>query len=206
MIKHVWFDFSETLASLIKEKNDQLRYATYSEVTHKPITPALIAEYENLYQKNSHSNAAIFRSLGLSANYWSDRVNLIAPHELYKLMDDRIPKILQEIKVLIPISIFSNIKVDRILPALGIDPSWFIHILSASMIKEPKPALEGFYKMIELSGLPPQEILYIGDHVEKDIRPAKQVGIQTGLLWSQSSEADYCFKTFPDIFSFLQKQ
>ncbi|MDO8617967.1 MAG: HAD family hydrolase [Candidatus Uhrbacteria bacterium] len=206
MIKHVWFDFSETIASLIKETHNQLRYAAYSEVTHKPITQELIAEYENLYQKYSHSNAAIFRALGLSPNYWSDRINLIAPHELYRLMDDRIPNILQEIKVLIPISIFSNIKLDRILPVLDIDPSWFTHILSASMIKEPKPALEGFYKMVELTGRPPQEILYIGDHVEKDIRPAKQAGIQTGLLWSQSSEADYCFETFPDILSFLQKQ
>jgi FMN phosphatase YigB (HAD superfamily) len=69
------------------------------------------------------------------------------------------------------------------------------------MIKEPKPALEGFYKMIGLTREPAENILYIGDSLEKDIRPAKQVGLKTGLIWSQSNEADYSFKKFDDVLS-----
>ena len=92
------------------------------------------------------------------------------------------------------------------MPALGIKLSWFVHILSASMLKEPKPALEGFYKMIELTGLPADEILYIGDHVEKDVRPAKRVGMRAGIVWKTSDEADFSFKTFDEILVFLQQQ
>lgn len=75
----------------------------------------------------------------------------------------------------------------------------FTHVISAGMIKEPKPALDGYYKMIEFSVLPPNEILYIGDDVGKDVLPAKQVGILTGLMWSKSDEADYCFGGFEEI-------
>lgn len=46
---------------------------------------------------------------------------------------------------------------------------------------------------------PAGEILYVGDHVGKDIRPAKAVGLQTGLMWSQSNEADYSFDRFEDV-------
>jgi FMN phosphatase YigB (HAD superfamily) len=199
MIKHIWFDFSETIALLHAEAHNNLRYNSYASVVKKPVTQELIDEYEALYEKNNHSNAAIFRSLGLPGNYWSDKINSVDPSELYKLADESIPEILKKLKEIVPISIFSNIKLGKVLADLGIDTEWFQHILSAGMVKEPKPALDGFYKMIELSQLPPNEILYIGDHVGKDIIPAKKVGIQAGLMWSKSDEADYCFEKFEDV-------
>ena len=124
----------------------------------------------------------MFRLLGLPTKYWSDRVNSVDPGELYQLADNRIPEMLKTIRAVVPISLFSNIHLGNVLPALGIDPGLFTHIMNAGMVKEPKPALEDFYKMIELSRLPPNEILYIGDHVAKDVYPAKQVGIQAGLV------------------------
>jgi FMN phosphatase YigB (HAD superfamily) len=53
--------------------------------------------------------------------------------------------------------------------------------------------------MIELSKIPAQEILYIGDDVGKDVKPAKQVGVKAGLMWKKSDEADYSFENFEDI-------
>ena len=91
------------------------------------------------------------------------------------------------------------------LPSLGIDVSFFTHIISSGMFKKPKPALDGFYKLVELSKLPAKEILYIGDSVGKDILPAKQVGIKTGLMWKQSDEADYSFGSFKDILEIIPK-
>ncbi len=205
-IKHIWFDFSETIVFLRKERHNRLRYESYAEVVGKPVNDDLINEYEDLYRKNNKSNAAIFRSLGQSSNYWSDRINFLDPKELYRLADDSIPSILCEIREIVPISIFSNIELDRILIAFQIKQDWFTHIISAGMVKEPKPALEGFRKMVELSDLPPQNILYIGDDVGKDVRPAKQIGIQTGLVWSKSDEADYSFEDFKQIYKFTRNQ
>ena len=198
-IKHIWFDFSETIAFLKKERHDRLRYETYSEVAGKPISDELIAEYENLYKKHNHSNAAIFRSLGQTSNFWSERVNSVESIELYELADKNIPNVLEKIRKFVPISIFSNIQLGKILSSLNINPEWFTHIISAGMVKEPKPALDGFYKMIELSEIPAQEILYIGDDIGKDVKPAKQVGVKAGLMWKKSDEADYSFEKFEDI-------
>jgi len=206
IIKHVWFDFSETIAFLKKERHDRLRYESYSQVVKRPIDKELINEYENLYVKYNHSNAAIFRSLGLSSNYWSERVNSIDPSELYQLADSAIPEVLGKIRKLVPISLFSNIQLGKILTALNLNPTWFTHVISAGMVKEPKPALDGFYKMIELSGLPAKEILYIGDDVEKDVRPAKQVGIRAGLVWKKLDEADYSFEKFEDILDIFSEK
>jgi FMN phosphatase YigB (HAD superfamily) len=199
MIKHIWFDFSETIALLNKEVHNQLRYQSYAAVIGKPVSETLITEFEELYKKYNHSNAAIFRSLGLPSGYWSDKINSIDPAQFYRLADKTIPDALKKIKSIAPISLFSNIQLGQVLPVLGIDPSWFSNILSSGMLKEPKPALEGFYKMIELSHLPPSEIMYVGDHVGKDVLPAKQVGIITGLMWNKSPEADYCFENFNAI-------
>ena len=201
MIKHVWFDFSDTIGFINKEEHDKLRYDSYAAITGKPVSQELIKEYEELYQKHERSNSAVFRSLDQSSNYWSERVNSIDPAKFYKLADESIPAVLDKLRKVVPISIFSNIQLGNVLPGLGIHLEWFTHILSSGMVKEPKPALDGFYKMIELSKLPSDEILYIGDDVGKDILPAKKVGIKSGLLWKKSEEADYCFEKFGDILS-----
>ena len=196
MIKHIWFDFSETIATIHKARHDKLRHDSYSSVTGKPLTPELIEEFEKLSAKYPRSNSAMFRSLGMLANYWSDQVNSVNPKELYYLVDDNIPEVLNKLSKIVPISIFSNLNLKKVLPVLNIDSKLFSHILSSEMLKEPKPALEGFYKMIELSNLKPEEILYIGDHLVKDILPAKKVGLKTGLIFSFSDQADYNFKNF----------
>ena len=65
MIKHIWFDFSDTLVSVNKDSHSRLRYETYARVVKKPVTPELINEYEKLYAENKHSNSAVFKSLGM---------------------------------------------------------------------------------------------------------------------------------------------
>lgn len=200
-IKHIWFDFSDTLTFINEERHRRLRYESYAEAKGVPMSEKVVAEYEQLRTKY-HSHSAVFCSLGLPGSYWLERIASVAPEELYRLADLNIPKGLSEIGKLIPISLFTNVKPGPILQALGIDRSIFRHIVEGGMVKAPKPALEGFYKMIDLTGLPAKEILYIGDDVEKDIRPAKTVGIQAGIVWNKSNEADYQFEKFEDILAF----
>src|SRR3989344_7805247 len=204
MIKHIWFDFSDTLVSVNKDSHSRLRYETYAKVVKKPVTPELVNEYEKLYEENKHSNSAVFKSLGMLPGFWSGLVNAINPKTFYNLTDPNIPEVLEQMGKVLPISIFSNINLGNIMPVLNINPRWFTHILSASMVGNPKPALDGFYKIIELSAVSPSEILYIGDNVGKDVIPAKTVGIKTGVVFAESKEADYFFKDFKDILEFVK--
>lgn len=175
---------------------EDLAHGSYAKVTGREVTPELIEEYQALL-KTHKSNSAIFVSLGFPSSYLSDLVN--SREGLYRLTDADIPEVLKKLKDIVPISIFSNTRLNALLPTIGIDPAWFTNLLGPDVVKHPKPAPDGFLKMIELSGVSPQEILYIGDDVEKDLLPAKQAGISTGLLWKASDVPEYCFKNFQEI-------
>lgn len=204
MIKHIWFDFSDTLASVNDEAHNKLRYESYAKIVGKPITPELIDEYEKLYKEHKYSNSSIFKSLGKMSDFWSEIIGAVNPRTLYYLTDPNIPEVLEQMNKIIPISIFSNINLDKTLSPLGIKPEWFRHILNASKMGSIKPALPGFYKVIELSGVLPKEILYTGDEIEKDIIPAKTVGIKTETVFKKFPEADYYFEDFRDILEFVK--
>lgn len=45
-----------------------------------------------------------------------------------------------------------------------------------------KPDVAFFHKLIAVSGHDPGDILYVGDRLDNDIRPAAKVGLQTALI------------------------
>ena len=205
MIKHIWFDFSDTIASIHKEIHHELLYKTFAKIKNQPLTLELVDEFKKLRQEHK-SNSGVFYALGKPAGFWSELIHTLDPRKSYALVDSNSPEVLKNLKNILPISIFSNMDLDKILPAVDIDPKLFTHILSGRMVGKPKPALEGFYKMIELSNLKPEEIFYIGDSIGKDIIPAKSVGVKTGFVFGEAKEADYSFKDFQDIFEFVKSQ
>ena len=197
-IRHIWFDFTDTIASIDRSVLDGLIYTLYAEAKKQGITPALIEEYK-AELKARKSNSAVFAALGFPAGYLSDRIN--DRSGMYTLTDRHIPEVLQKLSALLPVSVFSNSRLTTVLPQLDIKLEWFTHILGPDVVKNPKPAPDGFLKMVELSGIASRELLFIGDDVEKDLVPAKALGITTGLLWQKSDEADYCFEDFKDVLS-----
>ena len=205
MIKHVWFDLEGTLtirSDEFNEAHNQLRYETYSEVVGKPLTEELKQDFEKIYAKNG-SNSAVFRSLGCASDFWQKCFNKLDKTRYYKPVKT-VYSTLEELKEKVPISIFTNLKpeeVESTLKIINVDKSWFKFIISGDDIKERKPVLDGFYLMIKKSGLPPREILYVGDRVKVDVLPAKELGIKTCLVWDKSDEADYSFEKFEDILS-----
>jgi len=198
-VKHIWFDFSYTIAFPDEESHSKLLYETYASAVGKPVTPALIEEYKALLEKHL-SNSGVFTALGLDAGYWSRHFNTVG----LKLGSPTIPRVLDTLCSIVPISLWSNLRVREMLSPLGIDPGWFTNILGPDEVKEPKPALSGFKLVIERSALPSENILFVGDSVEKEVRPAKSLGIQTGLMWDASPEADYSFKSFEEILDIVK--
>ncbi|MEK9160770.1 MAG: HAD family hydrolase [Patescibacteria group bacterium] len=198
MIRHVWFDFSYTIAFPAEEMHKKLLYDTYAEVVGKEVSEELIEEYKTLFAK-AKSNSGVFTALGKNADFWSERLAAVDPKILFRLGSPDIPSVLATLKERVPISIWSNIYAARVLPALGIETSWFTNILGPDDVKNPKPALDGFNMIIERSALPPEEILFVGDSVEKEMIPAKSVGLQTGIMWTSSPEADYSFGGFQEL-------
>lgn len=210
MIKHIWFDMAGTLYFENERfvlEHDALRFRKYAEITHKPNDDTTAREYMELYNKLG-SNSAVFRSFGEASDYWQqafedmDLSSLLSP-------DQNVIDTLKKLKAIVPISLFTNFKTQKIkktLNLLDIPEDYFTHILSGDDISERKPNPEGFHKMIELSHLPAESILYVGDRIDVDIKPAKAVGMKACLLWEKSDEADYFAASFSDIPQAIQAE
>jgi putative hydrolase of the HAD superfamily len=201
-IKHVWFDFSQTIAFENTEMHDQMKYETYSSVVGKPVTEDLKQEYEALFREKK-SNSGVFTSLGLDSGFWSKHYSAADPKLLLRLAEPDIPEVLNELRERVPISMWSNIHAEKILPELGIDTNWFTYFLSPNEVKNPKPALDGFKLILEKSNLPAEQILFVGDSMEKEMIPAKSLGIKTCLMWKTAPEADYCFNSFKQLLTLV---
>ena len=206
MIRHVCWDLDGTLyrptPQLEKELN-ALRLKLYAELTNKPENNATWQEYQALYNKlNSHS--AIFASLGKPKEYWHSHRNKLKVIT-YLESEKRTVEMFQEFsKLNVTHGIFTDnmlSETKKILEAMEIPLSIFKYILTIEQVGRPKPNLGGFRKVVELSGVKPSEILFVGDRIHTDIIPAKAVGMQTALVWSDESktEADYTFPHVADV-------
>src|SRR3989344_4843999 len=146
-IKHVWFDFSDTIGKIDRDIYNEILYSSYAKAVGKEVNEMLKIEYAQEFQKYK-SNSAVFSSLGLPASHLADCISVVEPNTLYTLTDPNIPSVIQALRNKMPVSIFSNNKLEVILPALRIDLRWFTYVLGPNNVKNPKPALDGFKKMI----------------------------------------------------------
>lgn len=202
-IKHVWFDMDGTLTVHTEEfdkVHNDLRYKTYASVVEREVDDALIDEYEALYKKCG-SNSAVFTSLGKPSDFWMQYFDQIDQNKYYEPIPD-IYQTLDKLRQIVPISLFTNARLanaEKTLSVVNVSADWFTHILSGDDVANRKPALDEFHLMIEKSGIPAEQILYVGDRVDVDIKPAKAVGMLSYLVYSQSDDADFASKSFGGI-------
>jgi len=203
MIKHVWFDTSGTLYRELPEyqaAHDDYLYKEMAAVTGETDIEKLKAQYADLYEQHG-SNSAVFQALGKPVDYWQKKFEGFDSNSWLK-PDPEITDTLRQLKDRLAISLFTNLRIGKLedlLQDLEIPRQFFTNVLSATDVGKPKPDLAGFHKMVELTGVDAAEILYVGDKVNKDIKPAKKVGMITCLVYSYSPEADYSIDAFPEL-------
>jgi len=185
--------------------HNDLRYKAYSDVTGHPIDDKLIQEYEGLYKKYG-SNSMIFTKLGKQSDFWMQYFDQIDQTRYYEPIPE-IYKTLEQLKNIMPISLFTNAKLTnahRTLKVIDIDSNWFSNIVTGDDVPKRKPALDGFHIIIDKSRLPAENILYVGDRVKVDITPANKIGMQSCLLYKSSDEATYSFEKFEELLTLFK--
>lgn len=88
------------------------------------------------------------------------------------------------------------------LEALGLSHTIFELVVGIDDTGVAKPDLSFFKTALEFTGLKPKEHLMIGDRVEVDLKPAKQLGMKTCLVWSEE-KADGIDFTFPSVYDLV---
>jgi HAD superfamily hydrolase (TIGR01549 family) len=75
----------------------------------------------------------------------------------------------------------------KVLRALAVDVEHFTHIVSSDITSKSKPDHEPFLKALEISGVQPDECVYVGDSLTKDMVPAREAGLRT--IWVSRGES-----------------
>lgn len=86
---------------------------------------------------------------------------------------------------------------------LGLPETIFEKIITVEETGEPKPSLKPFEFLLNITGLPAQEHVYVGDMDKVDIEPAKKLGMKTIMVWGESKIADLSLSTVYDIANVL---
>ncbi|WEV26253.1 HAD family hydrolase [Streptomyces sp. 71268] len=74
-----------------------------------------------------------------------------------------------------------------------------------------KPCAEFFAQVVDLAGVPADEVLYVGDHPANDVAPARAAGLRTahlrrgplGYLWADTAGADWSVGSLQDLASIV---
>ena len=75
----------------------------------------------------------------------------------------------------------------NILEALRLDPRHFTFIVSVDNTENSKPHQEPFLKALDMAKVSPDECVYVGDSLTKDMIPAKSVGMSILSMRSRKS-------------------
>lgn len=88
---------------------------------------------------------------------------------------------------------------------LGVPTETFEEIVTSEIVGENKPSLRGYQYILDKTYLPSETHLMIGDRVDIDLTPAKQLGMKTCLVWSDREDptADIVIPTVYKILSLL---
>lgn len=189
MIKHIWFDFDGTLTyETAQQKLEHDKFATvlFAEIMGLPNNEDTLRQYIQHRKENNSINSRFLKTSPVKTAS-SGRVNYLMDNaSLYSHEDhEDVRKLLKELSGQLPISIFTNtsqLRLRRVMEHLGYDTALFNHIIAGEDVPERKPSVMAYNYIVELSGLPASETMYVGDRVAGDIVPSKSAGMQTVLV------------------------
>lgn len=87
----------------------------------------------------------------------------------------------------------------RILHSAGIQIDSFSVVVTGSDTQYPKPAKPPFLRALSLLGVCASECIMIGDREDVDLRPAKELGMVTVILSSQSELVKHRVNTLAEL-------
>ncbi len=208
-ITHIWFDLEGTLLKnpAYDAAVEDFAYQLYLQETGKQRTADTKKEFDALFKEHKRKSL-IFVALGKSKKFYAEAFATQFPFQNYVSQDEDIQKVISLLKQKkISLGVYTSLPRDpfvKILALLGLDPSNFT-LLSGDDVKNGKPDPEGFEKIVQLCGVPAEQIIFVGDSEQKDIIPAKSVGMKTILVRGSSLLADASLPDFRELLYFFQK-
>ena len=201
-IKWLFFDVGSTLVDESRVYEDRMK--KIAELSG--ITPQQIYEHAiSLYRRNKKGDLEIAKQLGIELPKWESQYE-----KLYTDSEDCLKGLSRNYEI----GIIANqpLGTSERLENLGVRK--YIDLVIASAEEGvSKPDRRIFEIALERSGCKPENAVMIGDRIDNDIVPAKQLGMKTiwikqgfGSLWTvmdESEKADIEVNNLSDILNYL---
>jgi HAD superfamily hydrolase (TIGR01549 family) len=206
---HIWFDLEGTLLKnpAYDAAVEDFAYHLYLQETGKQRNTETKQEFAALLKQHVRKSL-IFVALGKDKKYYAQAFATQFPFQNYVAVDQNVQAVISFLKQKkIGLGVFTSLPREplvKILTLLGLNPEDFT-LLSGDDVKKGKPDPEGFEKIVQLSGTDPPHIIFVGDSEQKDILPAKSVGMKTALVYGNSSVADVSLKNFLALLAYFQR-
>ncbi len=208
-ITHIWFDLEGTLLKNPRYDAavEDFAYQLYLQETGKQRTTETKKEFDALLKQHIRKSL-IFVALGKSKKFYAEAFATQFPFQQYVSQDNDVQAVISFLKQKkIGLGVYTSLPRDpliKILGLLGLHSDDFT-LLSGDDVTKGKPNPEGFEKIVQLCGVPPTQIVFVGDSEQKDIIPAKSVWMKTILVCGTSSLADYSVADFNALLILFQK-
>lgn len=201
-IKWLFFDVGSTLVDESRVYEDRMKkIAELSSLTSQQIYEHAIS----LYRRNKKGDLEIAKQLGIELPKWESQYE-----KLYTDSEDCLKRLSRNYEI----GIIANqpLGTSERLENLGVRK--YIDLVIASAEEGvSKPDRRIFEIALERSGCKPENAVMIGDRIDNDIVPAKQLGMKTiwikqgfGSLWTvmeESEKADIEVNNLSDILNYL---
>jgi putative hydrolase of the HAD superfamily len=207
-VKHIWWDLDDTLYPFNQEFHDKKIKVMVAEFARLKGIPVEEAEKQfKQAMKKYKSSAETFKNIFDKPNYYAQQIQGYVDRAEYIKYNPELVEFFRNFLKKHPAikhSIISNSLLSQIkltLRILKLPEEWFANLASSEHIGASKPNEKIYKTMIDLSGLKPGEIAYVGDREEVDIIPAKKLGIVTILVSDGgiNSQADFKVDSVYDI-------
>ena len=177
-IRAVWFDVGEALIDETREYGTWADWLGVPRHTFSAVFGAVIArggDYREVFQ---HFRPGFDLQKARQERIDSGLGEYFNAHDLY----DDVRPCLEELRAagyLVGIAGNQTERAGRFIRELNLPADI---VATSDDWGVAKPDVSFFHKLVAVSGHEPAEILYVGDRLDNDIRPAADVGLQTALI------------------------
>jgi putative hydrolase of the HAD superfamily len=191
----VW-DVDKTLYQQIPQLNRDIEHQLVKQVgTKHQLSDKKARALFNQHFAQLHSTTMTLNKLGFDGKKTLNQIMKQTKLTNYLKPDDRLKKLITQLPQFhhVILSNATSSSTKEKLKALGLPAKLFSAIYGAYDLPIVKPDPGIFQYIINQTGFAPHQHLAVGDEVEKDLLPAKSVGMHTALVWSHDPRADVSF-------------
>lgn len=205
--KSLFFDLDGTLYPSTAEMNAWIQQTIYA--VGAGLMEIGVEQFIKIYQvklTQLKSNTETLIALGLPGKKIFENMWEQIPLEEFVQPDPELAILLNDLANKYRLGILSNGTsgaIKKKLGIMGLQEVNFELIYASYDHGVSKPDHEPFLQVCAMMSLKPEEIAYVGDRTEVDIKPARAVGMKTVMVWGQEPLADWSIPTIKSLSELL---